>query len=1192
MQSWLYTDHNPMGSGFTNLKLSVGRTGRYLRLQLPFTENLNLAELQVFSGGNNIAPGKSTSQSSTASSTTTSDRAVDGNTDGVLANGSIAQTVTGNAEMEPWWQIDLGSSVQIDSVVIWNRTDCCVLQMHGFYLFVSDNAFTGSTLATLLTQPGVSNYIEPTTGGGSPSLTELQNSQITAPSYYEPPYYNYTLNQADPGLYWSLARTYGHSQYSGTLRGPSAFEQSNGVLNSLQTANVDKCYSVCIGDEDANGSTNVTYWKNWFNIFHSKYPDVLVHSNQYINQWSESQLRSYMQTAHPDIMTYDFYNFYINRSPGPGTSYGVILGDMVTYRKLALEGWDGTGKSPILFGAYLQGYQGTWNGVRYSYIPSESEFNVGMYSYLLMGAKWLNIFRYIREDMNTFFWTSNGVPTPQYWQYASLGKELKQLSPHLSRLQTTDVRFIPGLHTSGDTAAANAMPAGIAAFDASADPYVKAVTAVNLVAGTNNGLRGDVALGYFRPVDGINNTPGITMSPVPAVDTRYFMLMNGLVKSNGCCHALGTSGLTTDTTAGKANQAIQKITLSIDFGANSPDTLYRVRRSDGVVEMVSLVHDSATHYHMTDTLEGGKADLFYWKHAATAAATGTTNAVKVNAGIIDGGNVTELNGTQKFTMEAWVKFNTIGAWNSIVSKNATNTARTTMTVNADGKVYLIVANGNGSSYGYTAAGVITTGKWYHVAGVFDGSQSANGDKVKIYVNGVSQSLTFAATMPSTAANTAVDFVAGSSTVAASGTYVDGMIDEVRVWKDALPAGTIAGWKDRQLGNCHPNISSLVVYWPLDDITQSSKAQAGLGTAYTGTITNGYYLASSQASDISSCTGAGAVRVNNGIIDGGNVTQLNGASKFTMEAWVNLNTIGAWNSIVSKNATNTTRTTLTVNTDGRVYMIVANGNGSSYGYTAAGAVTTGQWYHLAAVFDGTQSSNAGKLKIFINGISQPLTFAATMPTSSATTTVDFVAGSSTVANSSTYLDGTVDEVRVWSQALADSTIMSWKDKVLGNCHPNVSNLVLYWPLDNGSIDTVATAGLSTSYIGRLMSASYVNGIQLSGTAGCAEARVMNTVATSKLVTAKDSAEQSISLLTVFPNPVHQQEKLVIQLSSKTSTVARITLYDMSGKALVGRTVSLAAGNNRAQLTIPTVSTGIYLVRVDTQTGIQTFKIIIQ
>ncbi|NLU90475.1 discoidin domain-containing protein [Chitinophaga sp. Ak27] len=609
-QSWIRVDGAPEGLPVTAVtRIAIGRTGRYVKIQLPATDPLSLAEVQVFSGGVNVAQGKTTLQSSDFG-IGLSNKAVDGDTNGNYAAGSVTHTMDGNTAMEPWWQVDLGSIVTIDSISIWNRTDCCDQRLKGFYLFVSNAAFNGNSLVSTFAQNGASWYMQP---GVShyPSGNELANTHF-APTYYERPMYNYTIHQQNPAAQWALAKAPFGTHVS---RGPTAFEQSNGFLNSLQAADSNQLSSICFGDEESYSTAVQGYMRDWFAISRNKYPNVLVHNNQYTGQWSEANLRTYLQTAKPDLLTYDYYYFYLNRSPAPGGSLAAILQDMYLYRKLALEGYDGSGTSPIAFGAYLQGYKGSRNGGSDNYYPSESEFNIGVYSFLLMGAKWMNSFRYIGGN-GTFFWTDdNGIPTPQYWQNARLGAEVLNLSPHLSRLRTKDVRFIAGQHISGSTAVNNVSPASIAAWDSTADPYITSIAATNLVAATNNGLPGDVAVGYFKPVSGIANTSGITMAPVTSSSAAYFMIMNGLSISNGCCNAPGTPGILTDTIQGKANLAKQKITMNINFGTYPVDTLYRVRRRDGAVEKVNLTLVTGKKYVLNDTLDGGLGDLFYWKNA-------------------------------------------------------------------------------------------------------------------------------------------------------------------------------------------------------------------------------------------------------------------------------------------------------------------------------------------------------------------------------------------------------------------------------------------------------------------------------------------------------------------------------------------------------------------------------------------------
>jgi hypothetical protein len=94
----------------------------------------------------NIAVGKAARQSSTANGGVAS-RAVDGNTSGNWTDLSVTQTIS---ETKPWWQVDLGQSYAIDSLQLWNRTDCCAARLSNFYVFVSSTDLTGRTLSDLL----------------------------------------------------------------------------------------------------------------------------------------------------------------------------------------------------------------------------------------------------------------------------------------------------------------------------------------------------------------------------------------------------------------------------------------------------------------------------------------------------------------------------------------------------------------------------------------------------------------------------------------------------------------------------------------------------------------------------------------------------------------------------------------------------------------------------------------------------------------------------------------------------------------------------------------------------------------------------------------------------------------------------------------------------------------------------------
>jgi glucose/arabinose dehydrogenase/azurin len=110
--------------------------GRYVRVELPRKGTLTLAEVQVFSGGNNVAPGGKAKQSSVASAGPAS-RAIDGKTDGAYEAGTSTHTREG--ESSPWWELDLGGEKTIERVTVWNRTDGELgKRLDGFTLTVLD----------------------------------------------------------------------------------------------------------------------------------------------------------------------------------------------------------------------------------------------------------------------------------------------------------------------------------------------------------------------------------------------------------------------------------------------------------------------------------------------------------------------------------------------------------------------------------------------------------------------------------------------------------------------------------------------------------------------------------------------------------------------------------------------------------------------------------------------------------------------------------------------------------------------------------------------------------------------------------------------------------------------------------------------------------------------------------------------
>jgi formylglycine-generating enzyme required for sulfatase activity len=92
-------------------------TGRFVRVAAGPAKWLSIAEAEIFSGAQNVARGKKATQSSTYGGAG-AERAVDGNCNSNWGAGSITHTMNGKDE---WWEVDLGTTVPVDKIVLWNR---------------------------------------------------------------------------------------------------------------------------------------------------------------------------------------------------------------------------------------------------------------------------------------------------------------------------------------------------------------------------------------------------------------------------------------------------------------------------------------------------------------------------------------------------------------------------------------------------------------------------------------------------------------------------------------------------------------------------------------------------------------------------------------------------------------------------------------------------------------------------------------------------------------------------------------------------------------------------------------------------------------------------------------------------------------------------------------------------------------
>lgn len=420
---------------------------------------------------------------------------------------------------------------------------------------------------------------------------QYEGMNMTGVTYYDPPLYNAKFHEVNPNAQWNLAKAPNGGNTVGVNPPPEGF-----FFSEEQEANSDRVVSICFGDEGGYSKQEETYIKNWFERSRELYPNILVHTNQWQGQWNSSQLDSYVANCKPDLLTFDNYYWDQAGNTKDYDSVKTVLDGINWLRPRALKGIDGTGTKPIAFGQYLGCFK---NG--------ESSYGSGWYEstesqkYLVTnltwasGGKWLDMFRAEYDPLYQILFGEDGWPTHHYDEFAEVFRQSSNLGPHLVRLNNIDIDVKSGKHQSGSDIEDNSTPTGwmLGAFEAKSEFHMVNVSAENL-GNENNGLPGDVVIGYFEPLPGLSTDEFFT-----STQPKYFMVVNGLVSGNG---------LKPDQQHGSLDETQQKITLTMDSDSN----LKKVNRNTGEVEDVPLTQ-AGDAYVLEIILGGGEAELFYWE---------------------------------------------------------------------------------------------------------------------------------------------------------------------------------------------------------------------------------------------------------------------------------------------------------------------------------------------------------------------------------------------------------------------------------------------------------------------------------------------------------------------------------------------------------------------------------------------------
>jgi len=210
-------------------------------------------------------------------------------------------------------------------------------------------------------------------------------------------------------------------------------------------------------------------------------------------------------------------------------------------------------------------------------------------------------------------------------------------------------------------------------------------------------------------------------------------------------------------------------------------------------------------------------------------------------------------------------------------------------------------------------------------------------------------------------------------------------------------------------------NGLVHQWNLDEnpvATPMADVMGGATGIVTGTMSSG---AGKIGNAITLNSMAEYVNV-------GPISELQGASKFSIAAWLKRTAAGNAIGVGQEDhpGSNIYYTNINFFTDGNLYFQVStNGNTSnSYG---SYALNNTSWHHVVLVFDGTQTGNSNRLKGYVNGSPVALTYTGTIPATAHSQNFDFHIGSYGncaigVSCAGTTQNGSVDDVRIYNRPL--------------------------------------------------------------------------------------------------------------------------------------------------------------------------------
>ncbi len=414
-----------------------------------------------------------------------------------------------------------------------------------------------------------------------------------------------------------------------------------------------------------------------------------------------------------------------------------------------------------------------------------------------------------------------------------------------------------------------------------------------------------------------------------------------------------------------------------------------------------------------------------------------------------------MDAKNNFTVSLWLKPDALGTRTILYKQHSAAPWESWEIALDTGRIFFQIANTASGYFSVTMNESITAGHWYHIAGI------NSGGTMSLYVNGVLENDIVVGPVTGTIrdGNGALIFADNGSGTG----YMDGIIDDVRLYDRALTAADIQALYDSWPGHVRYNINhlnaeyhdgyqwiamgkagapadGLVGHWKLDEASGTLADSSGNGN--TGTQSGGIGYASA---------GVVGTAVNfdgtDDYIDAGSGTSIaNISDAITVSAWVRPPN-GVSQAIVS-NSRDCCGTyngfQLGRDSSNRFAFTVWN---STDTLTLSPAFpSSGGWYHVTGTFDGSN------VRIFVNGTLEATTSYAGKIGVPASSSLKI---GRIGAVSAWHFNGNIDDVRIYNHALSAAEVAGLYRQGLRD-----DGLIAHWKLDESG-GTVANDSVGSN-----------------------------------------------------------------------------------------------------------------------------------